>query len=79
MLTPAARLFPFANGVPAAQTKVFRLLDAQALAARLRHLDGFHSPRQGGVVAVGGKTLRRSKISEPPLTQDPEPVFRRTI
>jgi len=56
---------PYRNGVPTAPTfcKVFRLLDAQALARGFATWASSVRRVEGEVVAVDGKTLRGSKTS----------------
>jgi predicted transposase YbfD/YdcC len=56
---------PYTNGVPTAQTfrKVFRLLDAKALARGFAAWAASVRGAEGQVVAVDGKTLRGSKTS----------------
>src|SRR5260370_19798027 len=57
---------PFVNGIPTAQTfrKVFRLLDAQALARGFAAWAASLRSVAREVVAVDGKTLRGSKRSD---------------
>jgi hypothetical protein len=55
---------PYRNAVPTAQTfrKVFRLLDAQALARGFAAWAASVRRVEGQVVAVDGKTFRGSKV-----------------